>query len=219
LDVADLAARTDARLANVRRFSRAYARYCWPTEGLDGVRLAPFQLLAAGTENLARRGHDWQLETLDALVAADDSKTLRHTGRVFVDLSDDATAKAGRRSDFSRAAAVRWWTDFTADGGEGMVVKPVESPLRGKRGLVQPGLKVRGREYLRIIYGPDYTEESNLEKLRARSLGRKRSLALREYALGMEALDRLVSGAPLWRVHETVFSVLALESEPVDPRL
>ena len=65
--------------------------------------------------------------------------------------------------------------------------------------------------------GPDYTEY--LDQLRQRFLGHKRSLALREYALGLEALDRLAGGEPLWRVHEPVFAVLALESEPVDPRL
>jgi protein phosphatase len=100
-----------------------------------------------------------------------------------------------------------------------MVVKPLANLERGQRGLVQPGVKVRGREYLRIIYGPDYTVPANLERLRQRGLGHKRSLAQREYSLGLEALDRLARGEPLWRVHECVFAVLALESEPVDPRL
>jgi protein phosphatase len=100
-----------------------------------------------------------------------------------------------------------------------MVVKPLANLVRGPRGLVQPGVKVRGREYLRIIYGPDYTEPANLDRLRTRSLGGKRSLALREYALGLEGLRRVAAGEPLWRVHECVFAVLALESEPVDPRL
>jgi protein phosphatase len=100
-----------------------------------------------------------------------------------------------------------------------MVVKPAANLTPGRKGLVQPGLKVRGREYLRIIYGPDYTEPANLERLRSRGLGHKRSLAAREYALGLEALDRVARGEPLWRVHECVFAVLALESEPVDPRL
>jgi protein phosphatase len=100
-----------------------------------------------------------------------------------------------------------------------MVVKPMANLVRGRRGLVQPGIKVRGREYLRIIYGPDYTLPGNLDRLRERGLGRKRSMALREYALGLEALERVVEGEPLWRVHEPVFAVLALESEPVDPRL
>jgi len=100
-----------------------------------------------------------------------------------------------------------------------MVVKPLANLVRGRHGLVQPGIKVRGREYLRIIYGPDYTEPANLDRLRSRSLGRKRGLALREYALGLEAVERAVAGEPVWRVHEAVFGVLALESEPVDPRL
>jgi hypothetical protein len=130
--------------------------------------------------------------------------------------------------------AVGWWEKLTASGGEGMVVKPLPGdaasgqaipggPAQVTPGLsrrfVQPGLKVRGREYLRIIYGPDYTEPENLDRLRVRSLGRKRSLAMREYVLGLEALDRLTAGEPLWRVHQAVFAVLALESEPVDPRL
>jgi protein phosphatase len=100
-----------------------------------------------------------------------------------------------------------------------MVVKPEPNLVRGATGLVQPGLKVRGREYLRIIYGPDYTEPANLDRLRQRSLAHKRSLAIREYALGLECLERVARGEPLWRVHECVFAVLALESEPVDPRL
>jgi protein phosphatase len=100
-----------------------------------------------------------------------------------------------------------------------MVVKPRMFVNTGKRGLTQPALKCRGREYLRIIYGPDYTTDTNLSRLRHRGLGRKRSLALGEFALGIEGLERFVRKEPLRRVHECVFGVLALESEPVDPRL
>ena len=150
----------------------------------------------------------WHLDIADRLAAAD-SELVASTRRVFVDTTD---------SD-SVAAATDWWFESTGAGGEGMVVKPAANLTRGRKGLVQPGLKVRGREYLRIIYGPDYTEPTNLERLRPRGLGHKRSLALREYALGLEGLDRVARGEPLWRVHECVFAVLALESEPVDPRL
>jgi protein phosphatase len=59
----------------------------------------------------------------------------------------------------------------------------------------------------------------HLDRLRERGLGAKRGLALREFALGAEALDRFVKREPLRRVHECVFAVLALESEPIDPRL
>ncbi len=208
LDVGALLQRTRARAANAEAFSAAYRRYCWPTDGLDGVRLAPFQLLAAAGASYADRPHSWHLDIADRLASADPALIAR-TGRIFADTTDPA----------SIAAATAWWEELTASGGEGMVVKPAANLVRGRRGLVQPGLKVRGREYLRIIYGPDYTEPGNLDRLRTRGLGHKRSLAAREYALGLEALERAARGEPLWRVHECVFAVLALESEPVDPRL
>ncbi|MBV6701372.1 polynucleotide kinase-phosphatase [Kitasatospora aureofaciens] len=215
LDLADLTARQRQRAADAQAFTEAYRRYCWPTEGLSGIRLAPFQVLAAEGANLAVRPHDEHLAWIDRLVAADDADApvLHRTGRLVVDTADDASVAAG----------IAWWEELTGAGGEGMVVKPLASLVRTERGegrpggLVQPGVKVRGREYLRIIYGPDYT--GHLDQLRRRTLGHKRSLALREYALGLEALDRLAAGEPLWRVHEPVFAVLALESEPVDPRL
>jgi protein phosphatase len=97
-----------------------------------------------------------------------------------------------------------------------MVVKPLDFVTKGRKGLVQPAVKVRGREYLRIIYGPEYILPENLSRLKSRGLGAKRSLALREFALGIEALERFVHKEPLRRVHECVFGVLALESEPVD---
>ncbi|MDQ1645696.1 MAG: hypothetical protein QOJ50_1880, partial [Cryptosporangiaceae bacterium] len=208
LDVETLRSRTVARAANAESFTAAYRRYCWPVSGLDGIELAPFQLLAAEGQALAHRPHDWHLGVLDRLVATD-PVLLRSTRRVFVDLGDPS----------SEAAAIRWWEELTGAGGEGMVVKPLAGLVTGPRGLVQPGVKCRGPEYLRIIYGPDYDVPENLARLRGRQLGHKRSLALREYALGIEALDRLAAGEPLWRVHEPVFAVLALESEPVDPRL
>lgn len=119
----------------------------------------------------------------------------------------------------SEAAGTAWWEALTQRGGEGMVVKPFDFVVQGLRGLVQPAVKCRGQEYLRIIYGPEYTLPEHLERLRRRGLSAKRSLALREFALGIEALERFVAHEPLRRVHECVFGVLALESEPVDPRL
>ncbi len=120
---------------------------------------------------------------------------------------------------YPEAEATTWWEQLTERGGEGMVVKPFSFVTKGRRGLVQPAVKVRGREYLRIIYGPEYTQPENLERLRQRGLSVKRSLALREFALGIEGLERFVRNEPLRRVHECVFGVLALESEPVDPGL
>jgi protein phosphatase len=172
------------------------------------VRLAPFVLLGSEGAAHAGRPHSWHL-AMAARLAAADPGLFAVTRHVFADTSDPASC----------SAAAGWWRELTEAGGEGMVVKPAGGLTRGPRGLAQPGLKVRGREYLRIIYGPDYTEPGNLARLRARSVGKKRSLALREYSLGLAGLDRVAGGEPLWRVHECVFGVLALESEPVDPRL
>ncbi|WP_205530646.1 polynucleotide kinase-phosphatase [Streptomyces sp. MBT27] len=210
VEVAGLAERQRERAADAAAFTEAYRRYCWTTDGLDGVRLAPFQILAVQGRSLAAVPHDEQLARLERLVEHDPTGLLRATARLVVDTGDEASVRAG----------VDWWLELTGAGGEGMVVKPLQALARdGKGRLVQPGVKVRGREYLRIIYGPEYTRPDNLERLRQRFLGHKRSLALREYALGLEALARLADGEPLWRVHEAVFAVLALESEPVDPRL
>ncbi|MEU1502425.1 polynucleotide kinase-phosphatase [Streptomyces sp. NPDC005732] len=210
VDVRDLLQRQRERAADAAAFTDAYRRYCWATDGLEGVRLAPFQILAAQGRSLAGLPHDAQLALIDRLVEHDGSGLLRTTRRLFVDTGDAESVRAG----------VDWWLEMTGRGGEGMVVKPVEAIVRDAKGrLVQPGVKCRGREYLRIIYGPEYTRPENLARLRGRFLNHKRSLAIREYALGLEALERLGEGEPLWRVHEAVFGVLALESEPVDPRL
>ncbi|MGW2897163.1 polynucleotide kinase-phosphatase [Streptomyces sp. NPDC001212] len=210
VDVTDLLGRQRERAADAAAFTAAYRRYCWPTDGLDGVRLAPFQILAVRGRSLAGLPHDGQLALLDRLVKHDATGLLQTTRRLYVDVADPESVRAG----------VDWWLEMTGRGGEGMVVKPLDALVRGKEGrLVQPGIKCRGREYLRIIYGPEYTRPDNLARLRGRFLNHKRSLAIREYALGLEALDRLADGEALWRVHEAVFGVLALESEPVDPRL
>ncbi len=207
-DVGDLLARTEERRIMAGRFVDAYRRYCWEVTSLDDLRLAPFQILAGEGKVHALTDHLWHLDVMRRLADVDPG-TFRATPSVVVHLDDDR----------SEAAATAWWAELTGRGGEGMVVKPVDVVHRGAKGITQPGIKCRGPEYLRIIYGPEYTAEANLVRLRQRGLGHKRSLALREFALGIEALKRFVAGEPLYRVHECVFGVLALESEPVDPRL
>lgn len=208
VDVTSLSESTTSRLVDVRLFVDAYRRYCWSVSSLDDLKLAPFQILAGESEVFALRDHRWHLEVLGRLAAVDVT-TFRTTQHIVVELADADSMTDG----------IRWWDELTAVGGEGMVVKPVEVAVQGERGLVQPGIKCRAREYLRIIYGPEYTEPRNLRRLKRRGLGHKRSLAQREFALGIEALERLVANEPLYRVHECTFGVLALESEPVDPRL
>ncbi|HET9504431.1 MAG TPA: polynucleotide kinase-phosphatase [Hymenobacter sp.] len=205
---AALLARTSARRDAATHYADAYRRYCWPVQSLDDLKLAPFHLLATEGHTYFDRDHAWHMETLRALSLAD-PRLLRATPYRVVDLTSLTEVEA----------AIEWWTDLTHGGGEGMVVKPYDFIPTTGRSLVQPALKCRGREYLRIIYGPDYLLPGNLERLRQRNIKGKRNLALREFSLGVEGLERFVAGQPLRLVHQCVFGVLALESEPIDPRL
>jgi protein phosphatase len=203
-----LAATTSIRLDDARRYRSAYNRYVAPFAGIDDLRIAPFHLLASEGAVHDDKNHLWHMEQAHRLAAVDAALLMATTHR-RIELSDSAQV-----SD-----AIAWWETLTGGGGEGIVVKPLDFVARGGRGLLQPAIKCRGREYLRIIYGPDYDQSENLERLKKRGLGQKRSMALREFALGLEALHRFVEHAPLTRVHQCVFGVLAMESEPVDPRL
>jgi protein phosphatase len=208
VDVSALLAQQQTRRELADRFAQAYRHYCWPVESLRDIRLAPFHVMATEGAVHADKDHVWHMETIASIVSASDA-VLMSTPYQLVDLADPA----------SEAAVTDWWTGLTESGGEGAVVKPRSFIATGHRGLLQPAVKCRGREYLRIIYGPEYTLPAQLSRLRERGLGAKRSLALREFALGLEALERFVRREPLRAVHECVFGVLALESEPVDPRL
>lgn len=172
IDVGEELNRIRSRHDDAIRFAQAYGRYCWSVQGIDGLKIAPFHVLASeGNVGLAR-DHRWHLDIAHRLASADPD-LLADTGHRFVNLSDDTSV----------AEATAWWQQLTAQGGEGMVVKPAGGLAQGKRGLLQPAIKCRGREYLRIIYGPEYTEPRNLERLRSRGLRIKQSLAIREYAL------------------------------------
>ncbi len=189
-------------------YVNAYRQYCWAVRSIDDLKVAPFHLLAS--EGQVHSGHDhvWHMTVTGKIAQADQALFIK-TPYTVVNLAEEN----------SIAEATGWWAKLTEAGGEGMVVKPANFVARNRRGLIQPAVKCRGREYLRIIYGPEYTAPEHLERLRSRGLSAKRSLALREFALGIEALERFVQREPLRRVHECVFGVLALESEPVDPRL
>jgi protein phosphatase len=206
--IEEILKRFENRCESIGQFVDAYRQYCWPVQSLDDLKLAPFHLLATEGKVHTDQDHLWHMETL-ATICRHDPCLLLPTPYKVVELADPE----------SEAEGTRWWLELTERGGEGMVVKPCQFVASGPKGLVQPAVKCRGREYLRIIYGPEYSFPENLSRLRERGLATKRSLALREFALGIEALERFVRREPLRRVHECVFGVLALESEPVDPRL
>jgi protein phosphatase len=207
------------RLECLEAYTAAYRRYCRPVNSVADYRIAPFHILATEGTVWNEETHLRHLEVIRNYMCGEDPIFIPTRYRL-VDIGDEA----------SLLEAADWWRELTGSGGEGMVVKPLDFIAWGseregmgeqgsRRRLAQPALKCRGREYLRIIYGPEYTAPAYMERLRKRSLSRKRHLALSEFGLGMEALERFVRREPFRRVHECVFGILALESEPVDPRL
>ncbi|MEZ4605406.1 MAG: hypothetical protein R2865_01000 [Deinococcales bacterium] len=199
----------NVRLGMVDNYIEAYRRYCWPVNSLSDIKLAPFHLLATEGKVHGDKSHLWHMETLQRYLLSPEASSIQATSYRHIDLTDEASCYA----------AIAWWEVLTAAGGEGIVVKPLDFISQGKHGVVQPAIKVRGREYLRIIYGPEYDLPQNLERLRERWLRAKYSLVIKEFALGMEGLERLITHAPLRQIHQCVFAVLALESKAVDPRL
>ena len=207
LDTGEALQRVEERLRLAELYGDSYARYCWPVTSLADIKLAPFHLLASEGNVHTDRDHLWHMKAAERL------------SQVAPDLFQATRHRVVRLNSADETDATRWWEDLTGEGGEGMVVKPMDFVATGRRGLIQPAVKCRGSEYLRITYGPEYTLPENIERLRNRGLAAKRSLALREFALGIEGLRRFVENEPLHRVHECAFAVMALESEPVDPRL
>ena len=207
VDLSALLTRFQKRREDLGRYVEAWRAYCWPVESIDDYRLAPFHVLAT-------EGRVWNdVDHLEHMAVIRDHLAGDHlflaTRHMAVKLDDEVDL----------AAAEAWWLNHTAAGGEGMVVKPLNFIQFAGQALLQPAVKCRGPEYLRIIYGPEYDEPGHLKRLKKRSLTKKRRLALQEFALGMESLERFVNKEPLYRVHECVFAILAMESEPVDPRL
>ena len=192
----------------VSKFIDAYRNYCWEVVSVEDYKLAPFHILATEGCVHTDKDHEWHMESIKRICLSDE-RIFRITPYRIAETANDQSIQE----------AIAWWTDMTEKGGEGMVVKPFNFIAHGKEGLLQPAVKCRGSEYLRIIYGPEYDLPENMQRLKRRNLGRKRSLALREFALGVEGLERFVRNEPLRRIHESVFGVLALESEEVDPRL
>lgn len=207
-DLTMLLEQYQARREALSLYTDSYRRYCWDVNNLDDYRIAPFHILATEDKTWCGENHIWHMETIAKYMTGIDPIFMA-TNHLLVDLLDENSVAAG----------VQWWEALTASGGEGMVVKPYDFIATKGTELLQPAVKCRGHEYLRIIYGPEYTLGGNLERLKKRSLSKKRNMALNEFALGMESLERFARKEPLYRVHECVFGVLALESEPVDPRL
>ena len=207
IDVGNLLTRYQQKAELPDKYIKAYRQYCWSVNSIEDLKLAPFHILATEGQTHTDKPHIWHMSQISNFCQYD--SILQTTNYKVVNLKNQSEVDA----------ATAWWLDLTDNGGEGMVVKPMDFISRQGNKLVQPAVKCRGAEYLRIIYGLEYSLPEHLERLKQRGLGKKRSLALREFALGVEAIERFIDNEPLRKVHECVFGVLALESEPVDPRL
>ncbi|MBW4084383.1 polynucleotide kinase-phosphatase [Paenibacillus sp. S150] len=204
-DVAGWVQEMEGRLRSARIFREAFQQYCWDTSGLDGVRIAPFHVLAHSGQTFFDRSRLWHMEH---------GRELAGLSPLFME-----TEYRTITSEADEAEVIRWWEELTEDGHEGIVIKPEAFIVRSGKGLVQPAIKVRGRKYLHIIYGIDYLQPDNLERLKQRKTGKKERHALMEYALSVESVERFIRKEPLERVHECVLAALSLESDPADPRL
>lgn len=208
IDPSVLLARYKSKSDDIQRYSKAYREYCWTVKSLNDYRIAPFHILACEGKVFSHEKHVWHMENIKKYITGVD-EIFMETPYICVDTDNENSVQSG----------ILWWENLTGSGGEGMVVKPETFIEISNSKLLQPAVKCRGREYLRIIYGAEYLEPEHLTRLKKRSLSRKRTLALKEFSLGMESLSRFVNREPLYRVHECSFGVLAFESEPVDPRL
>ncbi len=208
VDVSQLLDQYQPKAELPNKYVKAYQQYCWQFESINDLKLAPFHILATEGQIHTDKNHSWHMEQIAQFCSCDE-QILLATKYHTLDLDNSA----------QRSEVTDWWLEMTQSGGEGMVVKPLDFVAYHNQRLIQPAVKCRGSEYLRIIYGLEYSLPDNLERLKQRGLGKKRSLALREFSLGVEALTRFVDYKPLRQVHESVFGVLAIASEPVDPRL
>ena len=207
-EVSDLLSRYHQRAELAQQYVEAYRQYCWPVETIADLKLAPFHILATEGKVHAHQTHEWHMQQI-AKIAQADPDLLLATRYKVIDVDSESSCLDG----------IRWWEALTTAGGEGMVVKSMDFIHRGQKGFTQPAVKCRGAESLRIIYGPEFSLPENLNRLKNRGLNRKRALALREFSLGIDSLERFVNRAPLREIHQCIFGILALESEPVDPRL
>ncbi|MFL0507446.1 hypothetical protein ACH0B5_17025 [Ureibacillus sp. 179-F W5.1 NHS] len=145
-------------------------------------------LLAHSNETFFHKPHTWHMEK---------NKEFASMDNLFIEteymvIEDEASEKE----------VINWWNTITKDDHEGIVIKSEMFIEKSKGKLIQPAIKVRGRKYLHIIYGMDYLEQENLNRLKKRKVGKKQKLALREFALGIEGIQRFVNGESIERVNE-----------------
>jgi polynucleotide kinase-phosphatase len=197
-------------LENAEKFHKAFTYYCWDNDvrKLEGIKIAPFHILAFSHKTNFDENHVWHM--VQGIRLAELSDLMMQTEHKVLDLNDEHAVKE----------ITRWWLEMTAEGHEGMVIKPLDFiSYNQHEDIIQPAIKVRGREYLRIIYGMDYLDEENLSIIKKRSASKKMKNALNEFKLSMESIQRFIDQESISRIHECVVASLSYENEKLDPRL
>ena len=144
IDVNNLLSSYQQRSQLVDKYISAYRQYCWTVEKIDDFKLAPFHILATEGQVHTDKPHSWHMSQIADFCSQD---ILSATNYKVVNLNNNE----------EKAAAIDWWLESIDAGGEGMVVKPMDYISHNGRKLVQPAVKCRGAEYLRIIYGLEYS--------------------------------------------------------------
>ena len=207
--ITDLCDIYKGRADDLAKYTVSYRNYCEHVDSVDDIKIAPFHLLAY--DEIVNMGKDSthledHINVIRKYVV--DDKNFVATPYMMVNTENPDDVKD----------CIDWWLDATSHGYEGMVVKPSTYTAYNEHGqVIQPAIKCRGKEYLRIIYGPEYT--SDIQRLKKRSLSAKRGLAINEFALGIDSLTSFVKQKAFYKVHQSALAVLANEFEPVDVRL
>ena len=153
-DPKELLARFRAKQEDIDRYIDAYREYCWTVKSIDDFRIAPFHILACEGKVFSAEKHVWHMETIRKYMTGIDPVYMA-TPYLCVNTESEESVQEG----------IRWWLDLTGTGGEGMVVKPETFIAKENGALLQPAVKCRGSEYLRIIYGAEYLEPDHLQRL------------------------------------------------------
>lgn len=201
-DFLALRARMQARGALVERLAGLCAAEARATTWF----FTPYHLLAAQSGTFFHQPHAWHTAQLSAFSQGHPTR-VRALRSEVLDLQDHD----------HRRSLVAWWQELSEAGAPGIIVKPVTLELFVNHEYLQPAMKVRGREALRMVYGPFYTEHDLLAHHRTRSLKERRELVIRHFVLGKEALTRFVAGQPHAEVLQIITTHLAISTMDGNP--
>lgn len=196
-------------MLNIYRYEEQLENYCWDTD-ITNIKIAPFHVLAHKNKTFFDKKHEWHLNHFNELINMKENDLFVETPYIIVDLE----------SEESMSKAIKFWLDVTTKGYEGVMFKTetfIETNDNGD--TILPMMKVRGKDYLRIIYGINYDDKKYLDKLKNRSVSKKRFLHYKQTALAIESVKLFANGESLEKWHDYVFAGICLGNMVTDHRL